>query len=130
MAMPTPAMPCCVEGVDLGAGRDAAAGGRSVAAARRRHRQSPKGRLDHRDHQRAYRARVEIAAVLKQLTGTMRLIVLLLYGTGVRIKECVDLRAKELDFDRHQVIVRQGKGRQDRVTMLPSRASRSVSVRM
>ncbi len=50
----------------------------------------------------------------------MRLIVMLLYGTGVRIEECVDLRAKDLDFDRHQIIVRQGKGRKDRVTMLPA----------
>ena len=45
-------------------------------------------------------SREEIATVLKQLTGTMRLIVMLLYGTGVRIEECVDLRVKDLDFDR------------------------------
>ena len=43
----------------------------------------------------------EVAAILKQLTGTMRLIVMLLYGSGVRIEECVDLRVKDLDFDRH-----------------------------
>ena len=61
-------------------------------------------------------SREEIAAILKQLTGTMRLIVMLLYGTGVRIEECVDLRVKDLDFDRHQIIVRQGKGRKDRAT--------------
>ncbi len=65
-------------------------------------------------------SREEIGALLKQLTGTMRLIVMLLYGTGVRIKECVDLRVKDFDFDRHQIIVRQGKGRKDRVTMLPA----------
>ncbi len=39
-------------------------------------------------------SREEIAAILRQLTGTMRLIVMLLYGTGVRIEECVDLRAR------------------------------------
>ncbi len=61
-------------------------------------------------------SREEIAAILKPLTGTMRLIVMLLYGTGVRIEECVDRRVKDLDFDRHQVIVRQGQGRKDRVT--------------
>ncbi len=69
----------------------------------------------------------EVAAILKQLTGTMRLIVMLLYGTGVRIEECVDLRVKDLDFDRHQVIVRQGKGRKDRVTMLPSAAREALT---
>ena len=58
-------------------------------------------------------SREESAAILKQLTGTMRLIVMLLYGTGVRIEECVDRRVKDLDFGRHQVIVRQGKGRKD-----------------
>ena len=67
-------------------------------------------------------SREEIGAILKQLTGTMRLIVMLLYGTGVRLEECVELRVKDLDFDRHQIVVRQGKGRKDRVTMLPSAA--------
>ena len=67
-------------------------------------------------------SREEIAAVLKQLTGTMRLIVMLLYGTGVRIEERVDFRVKDLDFDRQQIVVRQGKGRNDRVTMLPAAA--------
>ena len=67
-------------------------------------------------------SREDIGAILKQLTGTMRLIVMLLYGTGVRIEECVELRVKDLDFDRHQIIVRQGKGRKDRVTMLPAAA--------
>ncbi len=69
-------------------------------------------------------SREEIGALLKQFTGTMRLMVMLLYGTGVRIEECVDLRVKDLDFDRHQIIVRQGKGRKDRVTMLPAEVRR------
>jgi len=57
----------------------------------------------------------------------MRLIVMLLYGTGVRIEEGVDLRVKDLDFDRHQIIVRQGKGRKDRVTMLPAAAREALT---
>jgi integron integrase len=65
-------------------------------------------------------SREEVAAILKQLTGTMRIMVMLLYGTGVRMEECVDLRVKDLDFDRQQIVVRQGKGRKDRVTMLPA----------
>ncbi len=46
----------------------------------------------------------------------MRLIVMRLSGTGVRTEACVHLRVKDLDVDRHQIIVRQGKGRKDRVT--------------
>jgi integron integrase len=64
-------------------------------------------------------SRGEVGAILKQLTGTERLFVMLLYGTGLRLEECLDLRVKDLDFDRHQIIVRQGKGQKDRVTMLP-----------
>ena len=64
-------------------------------------------------------SRDEIGALLKQLTGTERLIVMLLYGSGVRLEECLALRVKDLDFDRHQIIVRQGKGQKDRATMLP-----------
>ncbi|MBI3263826.1 MAG: integron integrase [Acidobacteria bacterium] len=65
-------------------------------------------------------SRDEVGAILKQLTGTERLIVMLLYGSGVRLEECLELRVKDLDFDRHQIIVRQGKGQKDRVTMLPA----------
>ena len=65
-------------------------------------------------------SRDEIVTLLKQLTGTERLIVMLLYGSGVRLEECFELRVKDLDFDRHQIIVRQGKGQKDRVTMLPA----------
>jgi integron integrase len=65
-------------------------------------------------------SRDEIGAILKELTGTERLIVMLLYGSGVRLEECLELRAKDLDFDRYQIIVRQGKGQKDRVTMLPA----------
>ena len=64
-------------------------------------------------------SRDEVGAILKQLTGTERLVVMLLYGAGLRLEECLELRVKDLDFDRHQITVRQGKGRKDRVTMLP-----------
>ena len=72
-------------------------------------------------------SREEIGALLKRLTGTMRLVVMLLYGSGVRLEECLDLRVKDLDFDRHQIVVRQGKGRKDRVTMLPSAAREALT---
>ena len=64
-------------------------------------------------------SRDETGALLTQLAGTERLVVMLLYGSGVRLEECLALRVKDLDFDRHQIIVRQGKGQKDRVTMLP-----------
>lgn len=67
-------------------------------------------------------SRDEVGAVLKALTGTERLVVILLYGAGLRLEECLELRVKDLDFDRQQITVRQGKGRKDRVTMLPAAA--------
>ena len=72
-------------------------------------------------------SREEVGAILKQLTGTERLIVMLLYGSGLRLEECLDLRVKDLDFDRHQIIVRQGKGQKDRVTMLPAAAREALT---
>lgn len=65
-------------------------------------------------------SREEVSAVLGQLTGTMKLFVLLLYGAGLRLSECLDLRVKDIDLDRRQIVVRQGKGQKDRVTPLPS----------
>jgi integrase len=71
-------------------------------------------------------SREEIGAILKQLTGTERLVVMLLYGARLGLEECLELRVKALDFDRHQIIVRQGKGRKDRVTMLPAAAREAL----
>ena len=65
-------------------------------------------------------SRDEVRAVLRQLQGTMRLIAALLYGTGLRLGECLELRVKDLDFDRHAVVVRRGKGQKDRTTPLPA----------
>ena len=48
------------------------------------------------------------------------LIVRLLYGTGMRVGECVTLRVRDLDFDRGQIVVRQAKGKKDRALMLPA----------
>ena len=65
-------------------------------------------------------SREEIARLIKHVGGMMWLIVALLYGTGLRLEECVGLRVKDLDFDRNQIVVRRGKGQKDRVTMLPA----------
>jgi integron integrase len=66
-------------------------------------------------------SRQEVAAVLTELDGVAWLMASLLYGSGLRLMECVRLRVKDLDFDRHEVTVRQGKGGKDRRTMLPAR---------
>jgi integron integrase len=65
-------------------------------------------------------SREEVAAVLSHLKGTMWIIGMVLYGSGLRLEECLELRVKDLDFDRNQITVRRGKGQKDRTTMLPS----------
>lgn len=63
--------------------------------------------------------REEAMAVLDRLAGDKWLIVSLLYGSGLRLMECLHLRVKDLEFSRGEVTVRDGKGGRDRVTMLP-----------
>lgn len=63
--------------------------------------------------------REEVRRVIEQLTDTPQLMVRLLYGSGLRLMECVTLRVKDLDFGQHIILVRNGKGAQDRITMLP-----------
>lgn len=65
----------------------------------------------------------EVQALLRRVSGTNGLIIKLLYGTGMRIKEGLRLRVKDLDIPRGQITIREGKGgkdRKDRVTMVPS----------
>ena len=63
--------------------------------------------------------RSEIRSVLAHLSGVPWLAASLLYGAGLRLLKCLELRVKDLDLERRQIIVRQGKGRKDRMTMLP-----------
>ena len=63
--------------------------------------------------------REEAHAVLDRMTGVYGLMARLLYGTGMRLMECVRLRVKDVDFARHEILIRDGKGAKDRVTMLP-----------
>jgi len=62
----------------------------------------------------------EIEALLTRVHGTVGLMLRLIYGTGMRITECVRLRVKDVDFARGEIIIREGKGFKDRVTMLPA----------
>ena len=63
--------------------------------------------------------RTEVRAVLEQMKGVYSLMASLLYGTGMRLMECVRLRIKDIDFERMEILIRDGKGAKDRITMLP-----------
>jgi integron integrase len=65
-------------------------------------------------------SRAEVRAVLSAMEGPPQLIVLLIYGSGLRLHEACSLRVKDVDFDRGLIVVRQGKGGRDRLTMLPN----------
>lgn len=63
--------------------------------------------------------REEVKAVLANLTGDKWLMASLMYGAGLRLMECLRLRVQDLDFSRNEILVRDGKGAKDRITMLP-----------
>ncbi|PIX96763.1 MAG: integron integrase, partial [Hydrogenophilales bacterium CG_4_10_14_3_um_filter_63_21] len=62
---------------------------------------------------------LEVKSLLARLDGTRWLMASLLYGTGMRLMECLRLRVKDVDFSLREIIIRDGKGMKDRVTMLP-----------
>lgn len=66
-------------------------------------------------------SRDEVRRLLAGLGSTEELMAGLMYGSGVRLMECVRLRIKDIDFEANQITVRDGKGQKDRVTMLPKR---------
>jgi len=61
----------------------------------------------------------EAHQLLQGVSGTMGLVVGLLYGTGMRLLECLRLRVKDVELTRREIVVREGKGNKDRVTVLP-----------
>jgi integron integrase len=61
----------------------------------------------------------EAHALLGHMSGVHGLMARLLYGTGLRLAECLQLRVKDIDLNRHELVVRQGKGAKDRMTMFP-----------
>lgn len=63
--------------------------------------------------------RAEVQAILGEMKGVPRLAASLLYGSGLRLLECLRLRGKDVDVGSLQITVRDGKGQKDRVTMLP-----------
>jgi len=65
--------------------------------------------------------RAEVGKLLEHMQGTHGLMASLLYGTGMRLMDCIRLRVKDIDFAYHQIVVRDGKGQKDRVVPLPQR---------
>ena len=63
----------------------------------------------------------EVRRLFAQMSGTPRLMAELIYGGGLRVSECCNLRVKDIDFGMNQVMVRSGKGFKDRTTLLPER---------
>jgi len=63
--------------------------------------------------------RQEVQALLAALDGISWIMAMLLYGAGLRLMECLRLRVKDIEFSRNEIVVREGKGNKDRVTMLP-----------
>jgi integron integrase len=65
--------------------------------------------------------KAEVQQVLARMTGVHQLMAQLLYGSGMRLMECIRLRVKDLEFTHHQILVRDTKGNEDRITLLPQR---------
>jgi len=64
----------------------------------------------------------EAKSIIQAMSGVHRLLILLLYGSGLRLKEVLQLRIKDIDFAQRQLIIRDAKGHESRRTMLPERA--------
>jgi integron integrase len=77
-------------------------------------------RAKQRVHVPVVLTQAEVKRMLDWLEGTPGLMARLLYGSGMRLMECVRLRVKDIDFERHEITVREGKGGKDRRTMLPA----------
>lgn len=63
----------------------------------------------------------EVKSLLTCMEGMPGMVARLLYGTGMRLMECLQLRIKDIDFDRREILIRNGKGAKDRMTLLPER---------
>ena len=74
--------------------------------------------------------RSEIERIFAHLAGTSKLVCILLYGSGLRLLECLRLRIQDIEFERYQIIVRNGKGAKDRVTLLPPEVIPSIRKQM
>lgn len=74
--------------------------------------------------------RNEVQSLLAHLEGTPHLIASLLYGSGLRLMEALRLRVKDINFEQHELTIRQGKGAKDRVTVLPTSAVKALQAQL
>jgi integron integrase len=72
----------------------------------------------------------EVVAIIQQLSGVHQLLIKLLYGTGLRLSEGLSLRVKDVDFAQQQIIVRDTKGNESRVTMLPESIAEELKIHL
>lgn len=72
----------------------------------------------------------EVRRVISNLSGVYKIIAQLMYGGGLRVMETMRLRIKDIDFENHQIIVRDGKGENDRVTILPDSVVKSLKLHL
>ncbi|MCA9550221.1 MAG: integron integrase [Myxococcales bacterium] len=74
--------------------------------------------------------RDEVMQILSAMEGTPRLVAALLYGAGLRLMEALHLRINQLDFQKNQLIVRDGKGRKDRLAVLPESLKEALQLQV
>ncbi|MBW4685551.1 MAG: tyrosine-type recombinase/integrase [Komarekiella atlantica HA4396-MV6] len=72
----------------------------------------------------------EVLAIIQKLSGVHQLLIKLLYGTGLRLTEGLSLRVKDIDFAQQQIIVRDTKGNESRVTMLPESIAEELKIHL
>jgi integron integrase len=72
----------------------------------------------------------EVRGLLSQLSGVHWLVAVLLYGSGLRLMEALRLRVQDIEFKRREILVREGKGNKDRVTMLPEMAIQPLKMHL
>ena len=72
----------------------------------------------------------EVFAIIKQMSGVHKLLVKLLYGKGLRLNEALSLRVKDIDFGQNQITVRDTKGHESRVTILPESIAEELKIHL
>ena len=72
----------------------------------------------------------EVFAMIDAMAGVFQLMIKILYRSGLRGIECVRLRVKDVDFGLNQILVRDGKGQKDRITMLPDEIKTTLEVHL
>jgi integron integrase len=75
-------------------------------------------------------SRQEVSAILNQLQGIYRIMAVLLYGSGLRLMECLQLRVKDIDFEYNQISIRDAKGAKDRIVPLPQSIKEPLKVHL